>query len=367
MRLTSAFFSVARGLAGVRALRGWEVAGLVTGLIAVAAALGPPLERLADQRLSAHMVQHELLVLVAAPLLALGRPLVPVLAALPRRLRRRASRVARDASRGALVAWVLHAVALWVWHVPALYDLATRVPALHAVEHASFLGTAVLFWWTLLRRPGARIQLGGAAVYVFTTALHTGLLGVLMLLARRPWYAHYVVTAPSMGIDPLEDQQLAGLIMWIPAGVLLGVVVLACIAAWLRDVERRQARARATWSGLAVLVTVAATMLGACTGERGTATRLTGGDVDRGREAARRYGCWTCHTIPGVAGANATVGPPLAGLANRAYVAGRPNSPDELIRWVRHPQSVRSPTPMPDVGVTEQDGRDIVAFLYTLR
>ena len=95
--------------------------------------------------------------------------------------------------------------------------------------------------------------------------------------------------------------------------------------------------------------------------------RLTGGDVDRGREAVRRYGCWTCHTIPGVSGANASVGPPLAGLANRAYVAGRPNSPDDLIRWVRHPQSVRSPTPMPDVGVTEQDGRDIVAFLYTLR
>jgi cytochrome c oxidase assembly factor CtaG/cytochrome c2 len=356
-----------RAWTALRTLRRWEIVALVAGVLTVVGALSPPLERLADERLSAHMVQHELLVLIAAPLLVLGRPLAVCLAALPPGLRAGVSRSARAADAGGLVAWLAHAVAIWVWHAPAPYDLAVRVPVLHALEHASLLGTAVLFWWALLHRPKAHAHLGAAAVYVFTTALHTGLLGVLLLLAHRPWYAHYVRTAASLGIDPLEDQQLAGLIMWIPGGVLLGAWALVCVAVWLREMEQRQAKIHATSSRLLAIAVVAATLLTACTGERSTAARLTGGDADRGREAVRRYGCWTCHTIPGVAGARAAVGPPLAGLASRSYVAGRPNSPEELVRWVRHPQDVRAPTPMPDMGVTEQDGRDIAAFLYTLR
>jgi cytochrome c2 len=312
------------------------------------------------------MVQHELLMLVAAPLLVVGRPLVPILAALPRRLRRHASPWARALAPGAFGAWLFHAVAIWLWHVPGIYDLAVRVPGVHALEHASFLGTAALFWWALLRGPGARAGAGLAVIYVFTTALHTGLLGVLLLFARRPWYATHAATAPVHGLDPLADQQLAGLIMWVPAGVLLGVAGVFCMALWFRDIERRQTADRAT-ALLMLGAAVAATLLTACTGERRTAWALTGADPDRGRDAIRRYGCWTCHTIPGVAGASATVGPPLTGLANRAYVAGRPNTPDQLVRWVRHPQEVRSPTPMPDLGVTETDGRDIAAFLYTLR
>ena len=94
---------------------------------------------------------------------------------------------------------------------------------------------------------------------------------------------------------------------------------------------------------------------------------MTGGDVDHGREALRAYGCWTCHTIPGVHGASGVVGPPLTGLARRAFIAGQPNSPDHLITWIRHPHAVRPATPMPELGVTERDGRDIAAYLYTLR
>jgi cytochrome c len=98
------------------------------------------------------------------------------------------------------------------------------------------------------------------------------------------------------------------------------------------------------------------------------AARLTGGRPARGKEAIRHYGCASCHTIPGIRGANALVGPPLSGIASRAYVAGvLPNTPDNLIRWIRNPQQVDSLTAMPNTGVTAADARDIAAYLYTLR
>jgi cytochrome c len=98
------------------------------------------------------------------------------------------------------------------------------------------------------------------------------------------------------------------------------------------------------------------------------ARQLTGGDPERGRVYARSYGCGSCHTIAGVPGAKAVVGPPLAGLAQRAYVAGVvPNTPDNLVTWIRHPQEIDPRTAMPDVGVTESHARDIAAYLYSLR
>jgi cytochrome c len=94
---------------------------------------------------------------------------------------------------------------------------------------------------------------------------------------------------------------------------------------------------------------------------------MTGGDPERGRAALRRYGCSSCHAIPGVRGADGMVGPSLARLAQRVYLAGAlANTPENLERWVRFPQEIRKPNAMPDLGVTEQDGRDIAAYLYTL-
>ena len=95
---------------------------------------------------------------------------------------------------------------------------------------------------------------------------------------------------------------------------------------------------------------------------------LTGGDPAAGREAIRTYGCDTCHTIPGVLTADSSVGPPLSQLASRTYLAGRiENTPENLVRWIRFPRSVDEHTAMPNTGVTERDGRNIAAYLYTLR
>jgi cytochrome c2 len=98
------------------------------------------------------------------------------------------------------------------------------------------------------------------------------------------------------------------------------------------------------------------------------AAAMTGGDPAHGKEALRRYGCDTCHTIPGVRGADALVGPPLNRMASRSYIGGvMPNTPANMIQWIQHPREVDRLTAMPDLGVTDSDARDIAGYLYTLK
>jgi cytochrome c2 len=112
----------------------------------------------------------------------------------------------------------------------------------------------------------------------------------------------------------------------------------------------------------------AATLLGCSTNNDQAAAELTGGNPGKGHDAIRRYGCQSCHSIPGVTGAIALVGPPLSGIADRAYIAGvLPNSPENMIKWLRNPPAVDDKTAMPNMGVTEKDARNIAAYLYTLR
>ena len=120
------------------------------------------------------------------------------------------------------------------------------------------------------------------------------------------------------------------------------------------------------WIAGAVLV--AAVFACDRTDVRKEAAKLTGGDPDRGVEAIGRYGCASCHTIPGIAGANANVGPSLERIASRSYLAGEvQNTPDNLMRWIQHPQQIERGTLMPEMGVTDRDAHDIAAYLYTLR
>jgi cytochrome c2 len=119
-----------------------------------------------------------------------------------------------------------------------------------------------------------------------------------------------------------------------------------------------------------VLATLIACAAAGCTGRahHEEAAALTGGDPDKGMAAIGRYGCGSCHDIPGIRAAHGAVGPPLGGIAARAYLAGRlSNTPGHMMQWIRHPQHVEPGTAMPEMGVTEGDARDIAAFLYTLR
>jgi len=122
--------------------------------------------------------------------------------------------------------------------------------------------------------------------------------------------------------------------------------------------------------GLALvgLVSLASACSGASEADAREAAAITGGDPSRGPDLLRKYGCQSCHTIPGVVGANGLVGPPLAGIASRSYIAGvLPNAPDNMLRWIRDPKGVDAKTAMPNTGVTPSDARHIAAYLYTLK
>ena len=122
---------------------------------------------------------------------------------------------------------------------------------------------------------------------------------------------------------------------------------------------------------LALAWLVALPLAAACDatdGAAASANQITGGDAERGRELIRSYGCGTCHSVPGVTGAGGLVGPPLGGIASRAYIAGvLPNAPDNMLRWLQDPRAVDSLTAMPNVGLSPSDARHIAAYLYTLR
>jgi cytochrome c2 len=262
---------------------------------------------------------------------------------------------------GLFVAWLLHVIALSAWHLPALYEAAIRNRGLHALEHAAFLATALVFWLALLHPQRRRARGGAGTVYLFVTGLYSTALGALLTLSPRPWYATHLGGA----LTGLEDQQMAGLIMWVPGGVIVTVMALLVVARILREPDEPRTSRRIVGTAAITALLITTTM--ACDGGTRTARDLTGGDPGHGRNAITKYGCETCHTIPGVPGAQATIGPPLTGLARRTYVAGAPNDPTRLIEWIRHPQQLRRGTPMPELGVTERDGRDIAAYLYTLR
>jgi putative membrane protein len=217
------------------------------GWIALVAAVAPPIDAAAAMMFSAHMVQHELLMLVGAPLMIVGRPIVPWLWALPDRMRPSAGAALNAAGvttiwhwlTTPLIAWALHGLAIWVWHLPALYEGAIRHEGVHAFQHATFVGTAVLFWWGLVYGRYGRAAYGASALYVFVTSVHTGVLGAMFTLSNAPYYALYAARAPQAGVDALADQQLAGLYMWIPAGAVLTLFGLSLVVAWVAESERR--------------------------------------------------------------------------------------------------------------------------------
>jgi putative membrane protein len=235
--------------AGVgRSLRLVHVACFGAGWAVLTLALVSRLHHWSETLFTAHMVQHELLMVVSAPLVACGAPLLAITWALPARWRRawtylpwrRPRRVVAAVLTAPGVVLCLHALALWVWHLPSLYTAALASHAVHTLQHVSFFFTALLFWWTVIEGRYGRGSYGAAAVYVFATSLQSGVLGALLTFSRSIWYPVYAGRAASWGLTPLEDQQLAGLAMWVPAGVVFTGAGLACLAAWLRVSARRR-------------------------------------------------------------------------------------------------------------------------------
>ena len=231
-----------------------DISCFAAGWLALVIALVSPIHSWGSVLFSVHMTQHEILMLIAAPLLILSRPIVPFLWALPKPAAVSLaswskapvwSHTWRTISNP-LVAWTIHAVVLWSWHIPALFQATLESEFVHALQHASFLFSALLFWWAVIHGRRRALGFGLAVLYMFTTALHSGLLGALITFANRVWYPAYIDRTSAWGLTPLEDQQIGGLIMWVPAGLVYIAAGLALFAGWLRESERRAQQFAAT-------------------------------------------------------------------------------------------------------------------------
>ncbi len=228
-----------------RAQLGFFLAGWITLVIALLS----PVHKLGSLLFSIHMTQHELLMIVAAPLLVLSRPIIWFLWALPPRWREASGRITKSRRFAALwsamtlplFVWLLHGSTLWAWHIPILYDASVEHEWIHALQHTTFLLTALLFWWTLIQGRHGRFSYGSGVLYVFTTAIHTSILGALMTFTQQLWYPIYDGRTAEFHLTAMEDQQLGGLIMWIPAGVVFIILGLWLTAAWMRESEKRLA------------------------------------------------------------------------------------------------------------------------------
>jgi putative membrane protein len=351
---------------GVQRWQAWCFAG---GMLLLALALVAPLHALGGSLFAAHMSQHVLMMTVAAPLLVMGAPVTAWTWALPPRGRKLVSGAwhgrgvapAWRLLRRPAAAWLVHAAAIWVWHIPSLYSATVTSDMMHTAQHLSFMGAAVLFWYSLQ----ARSFHGAAVIYLLTTAMHSSLLGALLAFSPHVYYAPYAATAPLWGLSALEDQQIGGFIMWVPAGGLYFAAALVLLASWLRTAERRAAARRSGAAGAMLLVMVTA---GCSEAKAERRLLVPGGDVRRGQQAILAYGCGSCHEIKGIRGATGKVGPTLTGIGERVYIAGSlPNTPEMLMGFIMSPTSYRDPTAMPELGVTAVEARDMVAYLYSIR
>ncbi len=228
-----------------------RVACFLGGLAAIAVALLSPVDAYAGSLLSVHMVQHVLLTMVAAPLLVLGAPVTLALAASPtggRRLLRRFlhGRIMRVVG-APMLGWVAFVGAMWIWHLPPLYDAALQHEGIHVLEHLIFLATALLFWWPLvgLDPNPARLSHPSRLLLMFLSMPAMAILGLSISVANHVLYAPYATTGAAVGVSPIADQHLGGAIMWEGSLLLMMPAMALVLLDWMRRDERAAERADA--------------------------------------------------------------------------------------------------------------------------
>lgn len=226
---------------------GWRTASFLAGLLAIVAALGTPLDGLADELFWAHMTQHVLLIGVAPPLLALARPWNRMWRGFPLAFRRAVAgglagrrraplRRAATFAGGALASWLIFNLDFCLWHLPPLYDAALRSPPLHALEHLAFCATALLFWTRVVPAPPWRSSLSelGKLAYLGSAMVVGWVLAIVLALATSPLYSVYAAEASRPGgISAFTDQQLAAGVMWVPGSISYTVAIVVIAYRWL--------------------------------------------------------------------------------------------------------------------------------------
>jgi putative membrane protein len=219
----------------------WYAAGVALLLLSLVS----PIDVLGDTYLfSAHMLQHLLLLLIIPPLLILGLPQALV----ERALRRPGLAAAERVLNRPLAAWIMALGTLWVWHLPLLYDAALADERLHVFEHLCFLVTATIFWWPLLHPiPERRMATGAALVYLVAATFASDVLGIIITFAPVGFYPPYTHPAglrsvlslirDDWGISAADDQQIAGVLMWMGGSVPYAAAALAVLARWFGEPE----------------------------------------------------------------------------------------------------------------------------------
>ena len=212
------------------------------GWLLTAGAIVSPLHEAGERSFTFHMIEHELLMLPAALLLVAARPGPVLLWGMPRGLRQGFGSLSRWSLwrhlTDPIVATAIQALAIWLWHAPGPFDAALRNEGWHILQHVCFFASALLFWWAMLHRSSEAL----AGLCLFATSMIGGALGALMALSSSPWYSAYAAMGMTpFGLSPAEDQQFAGLIMWIPGGLFHLGAALVFLARWLSRGGRHDA------------------------------------------------------------------------------------------------------------------------------
>jgi cytochrome c oxidase assembly factor CtaG len=215
------------------------------GWLVLTLALTSPLHEAGERSFTMHMIEHELIMLVATLLLAASAAGGVLTWGLPRPLRLALGgswkSPLQNLWRGLtkpVTATVIQGLVMWAWHAPLLFDRALDSFGWHVTQHACFFVSSLLFWWAMLHPRGGASGFGVSAACLFATSLIGGALGALMSLSTSPWYADYAAMGMTgFGLDPVDDQRLAGLIMWIPGGAFHGAAALVLCYKWLKSSE----------------------------------------------------------------------------------------------------------------------------------
>src|ERR1700694_1283273 len=231
----------------------WRGLAFWLGLATILLALQSPIEMLARQLFWVHMVQHLMLMVVAAPLLEMSAPWIRIWRALPLGFRRAVARpiflhprlavlrgVYRLLARPGVI-WTLAAANLWLWHLPALYDLTLRNHLVHHLEHGLFLGLGLAFWAHVFDQHPFRAPLGSLAraSYVFFAMVQSWGLAAVLSFATGPFYAYALLPSRPGGISALTGQQLGGGMRWVPGAITYSIVFIALLFRWLAEEDTR--------------------------------------------------------------------------------------------------------------------------------